>query len=328
VNIVYLNRSIEAGFSIVKVFKPVIKLIRQEQTVEIYNMPHFGAAPHKILKNLLFVLKLRRKDAIFHVTGDIHYILLALIGCKVVLTIHDVATLKNAKNKLDYFLKWLLWFYLPIKLANHVVCISNKTKLEVLSVVKKKAISVIHNSVDSGFSRMAENKNNFTPVILHIGTGWNKNLTRVIQALKDIQCNLRIIGRLNAEQLDLLNSSDICYSNDYNLTDEQIVLEYEKCNLVSFPSLFEGFGMPIIEAQAVGRAVLTSNIDPLREVGGNSVHYVEPESVKSIEEGFKALIFDTVYRESIIKKGFVNVERFDVTKIADQYIEIYQKIKI
>lgn len=76
--------------------------------------------------------------------------------------------------------------------------------------------------------------------MLHIGTRPNKNLERVIEALEGIKCHLRIIGKLTSEQEKLLSEKKIKYSNGINLTDEEILNEYILCDIVSFPSLYEG----------------------------------------------------------------------------------------
>jgi glycosyltransferase involved in cell wall biosynthesis len=87
-------------------------------------------------------------------------------------------------------------------------------------------------------------------------------------------CHLRIIGKLKSEDIHLLEQKNISYSNDYSLTNDEIIEEYQNCDMVSFPSLFEGFGAPIVEYQVMGRVMLTSNIPPMTEVACDAAVYV------------------------------------------------------
>jgi glycosyltransferase involved in cell wall biosynthesis len=162
--------------------------------------------------------------------------------------------------------------------------------------------------------------------VLHIGTRPNKNLERVIEALEGIKCHLRIIGKLTSEQEKLLSEKKIKYSNGINLTDEEILNEYILCDIVSFPSLYEGFGMPVIEAQAVGRVVLGAEIEPLIEISNRAMCFVNPYDSESIRKGFKELISSQYYRNNLIEKGLENVDKFKTDAIANQYYKIYKSI--
>jgi len=84
--------------------------------------------------------------------------------------------------------------------------------------------------------------------------------------------------------------------------------------------------MPIIEGQKTGRIVVTSKIEPLMEVAGDSVAYVDPFDSRAIRLGFLKVIKDDDYRMKKIALGITNVERFDVKKIAKEYVEIYQEL--
>jgi glycosyltransferase involved in cell wall biosynthesis len=165
------------------------------------------------------------------------------------------------------------------------------------------------------------------PRILHIGTNWNKNLHNVISALKDVNCVLRIIGKLSEIDKKILTENNIKYSQSENLSSLEIINEYKVCDIVSFPSIYEGFGMPIIEGQAIGRVVLTSNIDPLMEVGGDgSAYYVNPKDINEIKKGFIELINNDNLRDVLIEKGINNCKRFDLGKIVNQYMDVYLSV--
>jgi glycosyltransferase involved in cell wall biosynthesis len=101
---------------------------------------------------------------------------------------------------------------------------------------------------------------------------------------------------------------------------------YQDADIVSFPSTYEGFGMPILEAQAVGRVVVTSRVLSMPEVAGEGACFVDPFDPSSIRRGLEQVIGDGDYRQKLIQKGFKNVERFDAERIANQYREVYVKV--
>ena len=85
--------------------------------------------------------------------------------------------------------------------------------------------------------------------------------------------------------------------------------------------------MPIIEAHQVGRVVITTNKGAIPEIASNAVHYVDPQDCNEIHKGFIKLINDDNYRLSLIEKGFKNIERFNLDKISNQYLNIYSQLK-
>jgi len=256
----------------------------------------------------------------------IHYVSLVLPSKSTIVTIHDIFAYCQG----SWLKQKLLRFFclvLPAWKAGYLTCISETTRQNVLKYCPwaDKKIRVIYNPIDEQYVSFTREFNQSRPVILHIGTRENKNLERVIKSLEGIQCLLVIIGVLSEEQKKLLVDCHIDYINKYRLTDDEILEEYKGCDIVSFPSLKEGFGMPIIEGQAIGRPVLTSNRPPMTEVGADSVYYVNPEDVNSIKEGFQKLIANSELRTELIEKGTDNVNRFRAETIAAQYIELYKE---
>ncbi|QWX83334.1 glycosyltransferase family 4 protein [Cellulophaga sp. HaHaR_3_176] len=322
----YFFRHPKVGHSIQRVFRTLIDEINKSTEVSIFEVPSKSSMPWDILENSVYVYKKRDKKAVHHVTGHIHDVLLALIGVKTVLTIHDLVFIDNSKNPIKRFYKWLFWLYLPIKIANKVVCISNQTKENILGRLKTDKLVVIYNAVDPSFTFSEKNFNKSSPVILHVGTGWNKNLEKTIKALADIPCHLRIVGKLKESQLHLLQKYNLNYSNGLNLTDKEIKKEYENCDIVNFPSVYEGFGMPIIEGQQTGRIVITSKIEPMLEVANEAAIFVVPDDENSLRQAYLKAIQDDAFRDTIIKKGYINAQRFSVTNISNQYLELYKKL--
>lgn len=325
--ITFFHRNPRCGFSIYKVFKTIEdELILQNQDIKEYFMPSQFSMPWDIIRNSLFTFKHRNTKGINHISGHIHDVILGLIGCKTVLTIHDLVFIDNVRNPIKRFYKWLFWLYIPIKLANKITCISNETKRKVLEHIKTDKITVIYNPIDPTFKYVPKTFSKECPIILHIGTFWNKNLERTVQALEGINCHLRIIGEIDNHILQLLQEKNIKFSNAKNLSDEEIRQEYINCDIVNFPSIYEGFGMPVIEGQQTGRIVITSAIEPIKEIAGEAVIFVDPANIQSIHDAYTKAIEDDKLRNEIIQKGLKNAKRFQVKDIANQYIELYQSL--
>lgn len=322
--ITYFHRNKEAGFSINKVTQTYVHGISPKQE---YYVPFRRASMSDVLKNVVFVRNHRNKSGVNHVTGDIHYCILGLLRCKSVLTIHDTVALHFAKgSRIKKWIEKWLWFKLPIKLATKVVCISEETKKSILPFTNRNDIQVIYNAIDPIFKTKLKDQNRIPYNVLFIGANPNKNLERTVCALKGIDCILTIVGRLNQNQIEYLENSGIHYMWKLNLSDEEIVREYEECDIVSFISLFEGFGMPVIEANMVGRPVICSTIPVLKEVAGNSAIFVNPLDVNDMHDGFVRLFNDSALREQCVTKGLENVKRFNSSYITEQYVNLYDSL--
>ena len=161
---------------------------------------------------------------------------------------------------------------------------------------------------------------------LQVGTAPNKNIPNLIEALKGIPCLLHIVGKRNEVYEELLRKNKIEFVYESGLTNEEIIDRYEQADIISLVSTYEGFGMPILEAQAVGRAVITSNVYSMPEVAGDSAVIVDPHDIPAIRKGIERIIQDDAFREERIRSGFENIKRFDPDTIADQYYALYKKI--
>ena len=126
--------------------------------------------------------------------------------------------------------------------------------------------------------------------------------------------------------MKILTKYKINYKNYVALSNKEVLKRYVASDLLLFPSLYEGFGMPILEAQAVGRPVITSNLNPMNFVGGNAALYVNPRSVKSIRNGIIKLISNKHLRDKLINNGFKNIKRFNKNEILQKHLNCYYNI--
>ena len=262
-----------------------------------------------------------------HVTGDVNFLSMFLNPRKTVLTVLDVAAVSHS-NPIAQKILHLFWLHIPVRRAGFVTAISNSTKKELLKIVNvnEDKIRVLHIPVSNLVMYTPKEFNTAEPVILHIGTGGNKNLFRLIEAINGIECRLEIVGKLNKNQIDCLEENHISYSNSYNISDQEMKVKYENADLLAFVSTYEGFGMPIIEAQIVGRPVITANILSMPEVAGEGAHLVDPYNVEEIKNGILRIIKDEGYRNTLIAKGKENAVRFSAEKLSKDYADLYREV--
>ena len=326
--ILYIYRNNSLGFSIGNVFRPIEEEMRKYAEVDSIYMPCSTASPLSIIKNCWYAFKkaLSGHYDIIHVTGDVHYLAYALsVFRNVVVTVHDVGQVVSARATNKYKLLYFLYVK-SLGFAKQVTFISNKTKDEVLDLYNISAdkCSVVMNPVSPRFNYKPKTINRERPVILHLGNRESKNLKNSAFALAAINCELRVIGKLSEYQKEYLDACGVYYSNDYNLTNDEVLEEYKKCDIVNLPSFYEGFGMPIIEGQTVGRAVVTSNLQPMVDIANGSCVIVVPDDIESMRKGYKDAIDNYEY---YVKRGIENSKRFSIDNIVRQYKVVYKKIK-
>lgn len=281
-----------------------------------------------IFKRLYNTISAATKQAnVNHITGDVNYLNLFFHKNKNIVTILDCGLLEERKGFKFKFYKFL-WFTLPIKRAKYIVAISQATKDELLKYVKcdPDKIKVIYVPISSIFNRADKEFDKNKPVILHIGTAPNKNLSRLIKALPGLTCKLVIIGKLSNDDLNNLAENKIEYDNFVNITDEEVFKQYKICDMLAFVSTYEGFGMPIVEANTVGRPVITSNVYSMPEVADNASLLVNPYNIDEIRNGILKIINDHNYRINLVDKGYKNINRFSKEQIANEYFELYKAI--
>lgn len=321
--IVFIYRSKKQNlFSIENVFDAVFRVMKETRSVEKFYAPEPSTSIKSIIKNIKAACKI--KGDILHITGDVNYLSLVFPGKKTVLTVHDLYYLKRRTGWRKFVID-TFWFRIPLFKARYITVVSKKTADELCSRFPKveKKIRVIGCPVDSRYTYAPKTFNKEKPVLLQVGTRDNKNLERVAEAIQGIPCRLDIVGGLSQEQKDLLCQKKIDYRNSVQLSNEEIIEKYRQCDLVVFASVYEGFGMPVIEAQATGRAIITSKLSPMTEVAGDGAFFVDPYNVTSIREGILKAIEDDTLRQQIIENGRINVQKYTAEKIAEAYFEIY-----
>lgn len=338
----FIFRKQDAGFhSIETVFGIIVPLIGAHYNIRQDELKHGGGGPADLHRNLRSFKKGMpgtpedgASRTLFHITGHVNYMAIKT-GRTTVLTIHDIRSALKG-NIFARLIKLLLWFWIPALVVRRITVISSFSLGELRKLVPfvvRKAV-VIPNPVHPGFvfdpaGRMdIPNGELFYPPsnILLMGTKPNKNLERMVEALKELPVKLTIVGQLSAAQLTLLNKTRLVVENHVDITHDRLVQCYRDADMLCFASLYEGFGMPIIEAQATGRPVVTSGRGAMKEVAGEGALLVDPEDVASIREGVVKIMEDAGYRKQLVERGLENVKRFRAEAVAEKYMEVYKEV--
>lgn len=322
--VMFQRRPLPAQHSVERVFNDVRAALPADVCADARVLPFESLRVINRLRNILFAR--RNRGGVSHVTGDVHYITLGLPKASTVLTILDLVSVQRLKG-IRRFLLVLFWYRLPVSRARYVTVISEATRKELLCLLPKCAhkVLVVPCPVSPIF-RPETPPYGDLPVILQVGTGANKNLSRVTQALAGLRVHLRIIGSLNGDQLAELSYAGLAFTQASGLSDEEMALEYTHCDLVVFVSTYEGFGLPILEAQASGRPVITSSEPPMADVAGQAAVFVDPRDVAAIRRAVRTLLDDRVLYQHLVSKGFENIKRFEVGSVAERYAKLYRSV--
>lgn len=262
-----------------------------------------------------------------HITGDVNFLGLLTRRSRTLLTIHDSASME----RLTGWKRWLylvIWLRIPIWRAGRVTLISESTLNETLSHVNAdpSKFVVIPNCLTLGIEPTQATFNEAKPRFLVLGTRPNKNLPRIMEALQGIPCQLVVVGALSAMHRQLIAAYGLDVENHVGLDDSTIVEQYEAADAVLFIPTYEGFGLPILEAQASGRPLITSRRSPMQEVAGSGSCLVDPEDISEIRGAVLRVVHDPAYREALVQSGTENVQHYSPDVIARHYASAYEEM--
>lgn len=320
----FQRRAAPGAFSIERVFETVRSALPAavEVRVETNRFSSRGVLPR-----LFDALRARRRaGGVNHVLGDVHYLMWFLPRRGSVLTVHDCVSLERLSGARRAAL-WLLWYWLPLARAEHVTVVSEFTRDALARVVPgaRGKVEVIPPPLSNGFEPWPAPPRGERLRLLQVGTTGNKNLPRVIQACRGLPVSLEIIGELPPDVEALLRAVGVPYENRVGLGQAELLDAYRRCDALIFASTYEGFGLPIIEAQAVGRPVITSRTCSMPEAAGGAACLVDPLDLTDIRRGIQRLLDDPGYAAELVRAGYENAARYGPERIARAYAEVYRR---
>jgi glycosyltransferase involved in cell wall biosynthesis len=322
----FLRKPMTSHHSIERLFDAIAKALPADR-YEVSRLVCPFESKGIIRRLLISLWATLHQGDINHVTGDVNFLGILLPRSRTVLTIHDSASMLRLTGLKRWLYGWI-WLRLPILRTGRVTVISQATLQETLKYARGAAgkFRVIPNCVTGGLQPCSHDFNRNQPRILQIGTQKNKNLPRVIEALAGLSCLLVIIGPLSAEHTHLLKERGVAYENHTGLDDAAMGRQYLLADMVVFVSTYEGFGLPILESQTMGRAVITSARAPMDEVAGAGAALVNPDNIAEIRAAIRKIVEDGSYRHHLILAGFENVKRFAPATIAAEYAAVYEEL--
>lgn len=328
----HMRKKLDKTYSIEKIFSQLHQYLENKNIQVRYlinEYPSFGVVPR--MKAGLY--SRRNAGRINHVTGDNTFVALFLPRDGLVVTFHDLGIL-DTRNFLKRLIFSFLWFYLPARRAQKITFISDYVANDFIDkfgpgFIEKSVI--IPNPVGDDLTESAKLQPGLKGdrlSFLMIGTKPNKNIDRVIEALIGVHCNLTVIGRLAPRTAEKIQQQGLEVENFFDISDEELREKYLQADCLIFPSTFEGFGVPIIEAQRLAIPVITSFIEPMVSVCGGAAILVDPFSPQSIRNGVNSFIhLSPSEKEIMIEAGLRNSEKYTVQKIAATYLDLYRSIR-
>ncbi|ANS42048.1 glycosyltransferase family 4 protein [Serratia inhibens] len=260
-----------------------------------------------------------------------------------IVTHHDI-TYKRYPKSFSKKFRAVYNTLVPLMLKNslHLITVSDFSKREISNVYKYPAerISVVHNAVSDAFTQdlspLVNSSADEKPYLLAVSSpNFHKNFHGMLEAYslmsnKD-DFSLKIIGKTAGSFLTPeFNEKILADKNIHFLgrvDDDELIKLYQHALAFVFPSFYEGFGIPPLEAQACGCPVIASNTASMPEVLGNSVLSFDPNDISQIRHAMERVVSDTALRNELKEKGQKNTERFSWDKSAKTISDLVDKLK-
>ena len=309
-----------------------------------------GRAPGLTWRHLRLPMAMRRDGVDLHYSPS--YFLPLVKVCPAVVVVHDI-TFKVHPEWFAADRRFLFdsLFWREVKRAERILTVSEYSKGDIARVlgVEPSRITVVHGAADDFFrpvrdeSRLAEVRDRyglapgfvFTAGAIHT----RRNLERLIEAVaaasrglgKDLQLFILGTPAPFTPPVDIWGTARRCgmenrLTHMEYVSEEDLLLLYNACGLFAYPSLYEGFGLPVIEAMACGTPVACSNVTSLPEVGGEAALYFDPLSVEEMAECITRIAGDDMLREELGRAGPERAATFSWRRAAEETHRVFHEV--
>jgi glycosyltransferase involved in cell wall biosynthesis len=264
-------------------------------------------------------------------------------GTKTVMTIHDLIHLKFPR---DYGFLHRQYYNIFVRKAalgtEMIITDSQSSKNDISDWLNTDKIKIIylaasekfspHLGISDLFSRISINRSNF---ILYVGNNRpNKNLANLLIAYAEIKNKIPEFSDLvltcnSNNELEQIIKENVLMDNvrfTGAVSEDELILLYSYAMYFILPSLYEGFGLPVLEAMSCGCPVTCSDKTSLPEIGGDAVFYFDPEKKESMVNAMEKIYFDSELREHLSNKGRKQAKKFSWKKTAAETYDLYKKI--
>lgn len=264
---------------------------------------------------------------------------------RTLLTIHDIRGTRAEAGLLER-MAYGVFLERSLKSADHVITVSESMKREILQVIPDLSISVLYNGLDirgfgTGFEieqqsvrRKFDLPEEFILAVGHLER--HKNYLRLVEAIARLRergssCNLLIIGNDRGERKAIeerINTKKLSRNVKIlsNLSDFEVQCIYKLCTMFVFPSSYEGFGIPILEAMAASRPIVLSDIPVFREITENQGAYFNHNDTEAIASVMEKVLSSSADRKRLIEYGNRRVHAFSFSSLAKQLEGIYRSL--
>ena len=238
-----------------------------------------------------------------------------------------------------------LWGRYSLGKARRIITISKSSKNDIIKAygVLEDKISVVYPGIKIGKDSKSEMRTSTLKekfgidedFILFVGTLQpRKNIEKLIEAfsmLKNKNIILVVVGKKGWMFEKIMSAPQKFGVSDrvkflHSVTDEELPIFYKNAMCFVLPSLYEGFGLPVLEAMQYGCPVLTSNVSSLPEAGGDAAIYSDPQSVEDMAEKINRVVSSQKTREEMVKKGLEQIKKFSWEKSAEKTIKLLEEV--
>lgn len=333
---------------------PLIRSDIFEKIQKFYNAPWLSRqAVMALWEDWCFIRKLNKLGDIIHLPNHHLGRYGNFLKVPYIITVHDLIKYFDIKgyglfihhpNRRDRF--YLNLDYKGIKKAKRIIAVSQSAKNDLMHYlgIPDERISVVYEGTDHMLFRPVRNRIHNFPYVLFVGTEQpRKNFTSLLKAFSKLKGKPRFkdlklvkVGNPDGREVDYRGQTmevvkalrlvnEVIFT-DYFVPEADLPAYYSGAEVFVLPSLYEGFGLPPLEAMACGCPVVTSNTSSLPEVVGEAGIMVDPDDIDGLAQAMRQVLTDSKLRDDMISKGLEQSKKFSWGKTAEETLKVYREL--